>query len=201
MTSRTPALSERDSVPLIGRPVNGVPVPHLDELRRRSIRLVVQHARPMPFLTLRDNLRIVGIKSPNAVSISEEFATLASPSPTPLECLSFSPEGAELAVSVRGAVHLWDLRAVRTQIARIGLDGERPGGSPKSYERHFDPIQFESPITAEEHSGRGRRGRGETGPCRVRVTQPRDEPKGGPVHCVPKRATRESPSLQTGSTA
>ncbi|MGE0378194.1 MAG: protein kinase, partial [Planctomycetaceae bacterium] len=83
------------------------------------------------------------------VSSGEQFATLASPSPRPVEGLRFSPDGTQLAVSVRGAVELWDLRAVRTQLAKIGLDWRGPASAPVPDEQQYEPIQFESPITAD----------------------------------------------------
>ena len=57
-----------------------------------------------------------------------EVARLTLPEQTSLVPLCFTPDGAELVV--RGedtqAIHIWDLRLIRTQLAELGLDWDDP---------------------------------------------------------------------------
>jgi hypothetical protein len=48
-----------------------------------------------------------------------------------LECAAFSPDGSRLVVTTNDgpAVHLWDLRAIRRHLARMGLDWDAPAFS------------------------------------------------------------------------
>ena len=63
----------------------------------------------------------------------EILGELEPPNPWPVTCLSFSPDGTQLAVCEgRSALHLWDLRAIRQQLARLHLDWNLPPYPPKS---------------------------------------------------------------------
>jgi WD40 repeat protein len=56
-----------------------------------------------------------------------EIATLTSPDPRLITGLDFSPDGSTLAVLSGSAVHLWDLRALRAELAALGLDWGQEG--------------------------------------------------------------------------
>jgi serine/threonine protein kinase/WD40 repeat protein/tetratricopeptide (TPR) repeat protein len=56
-----------------------------------------------------------------------DVASLASPEPRPMANFAFSPDGTRLAVATRcNFLEVWDLRAVRRQLAAIGLDWDLP---------------------------------------------------------------------------
>src|SRR5262249_38083178 len=58
---------------------------------------------------------------------AREIATLAAPSPSAITALCFSPDSSRLGVANgREGVHLWDLRAIRQQLAALGLDWNLP---------------------------------------------------------------------------
>jgi serine/threonine protein kinase/WD40 repeat protein len=57
------------------------------------------------------------------VASGDELATLESPDSPPIAWLSFSPDGSLLAAAMMDhTVQLWDLKAIRRQLAAIGLD-------------------------------------------------------------------------------
>jgi WD40 repeat protein len=69
---------------------------------------------------------------------AEPFATLTTPDPGILTRLRFHPDGHVLAAATSGGVvHVWDLPALRSRLADLGLDRERPAGSPE--DRAADP--------------------------------------------------------------
>ena len=52
-----------------------------------------------------------------------ELAALELPHPEEVECLAFDPAGTRLAAGcARHHVALWDLRQLRGELARLGLD-------------------------------------------------------------------------------
>jgi serine/threonine protein kinase/WD40 repeat protein len=59
------------------------------------------------------------------------LARLESPDLCTVAAATFSPDGSRLVVSTNDgpAVHVWDLRAIRRQLARMGLDWDAPGYS------------------------------------------------------------------------
>jgi WD40 repeat protein len=64
----------------------------------------------------------------------KELARLTSPEPTRVMPLHFTPDGTKL-VSVgaeSSALHIFDLRAIREQLAELGLDWEQPAYPPES---------------------------------------------------------------------
>ena len=62
----------------------------------------------------------------------EELARLTSPEPTRLIPLHFTPDGAKLITfgTESSALHLFDLRAIRQQLAALGLDWDQPVSPP-----------------------------------------------------------------------
>jgi WD40 repeat protein len=64
-----------------------------------------------------DTVRLVATNS------GDELAALQPPESHEIMGLEFSPDGRELAViDVSGLIHLWDLRALRTELAKLKLD-------------------------------------------------------------------------------
>jgi WD40 repeat protein len=62
----------------------------------------------------------------------ETLADLEPPTRWPIACLSFSPDGTKLAVCEgHSALRLWDLRAIRKQLAEMRLDWDLPPYPPK----------------------------------------------------------------------
>jgi serine/threonine protein kinase/WD40 repeat protein/Tfp pilus assembly protein PilF len=67
-------------------------------------------------------------RSPHRVQLVDpgtgrEIATLSAPGTSSISSLTFSPNGSRLGVAnAHGEVHLWDLRAIRLQLADLGLD-------------------------------------------------------------------------------
>jgi WD40 repeat protein len=60
-------------------------------------------------------------------SNGQELATLTSPDPHRITKLCFSPDEDQLAVATQNyAVHVWDLRGLRAQLAELGLDWDSP---------------------------------------------------------------------------
>jgi WD40 repeat protein len=59
-----------------------------------------------------------------------EIATLTSPDPRLVSGLVFSPDGCTLAVISGGPIRFWDLRALRAELAALGLDWDRPPYPP-----------------------------------------------------------------------
>jgi WD40 repeat protein len=56
----------------------------------------------------------------------EEVATLSAPQPGLLQGLQFSSDGTTLFSTDSGTVQIWDLKAIRRQLAAIGLDWKTP---------------------------------------------------------------------------
>ncbi len=56
-----------------------------------------------------------------------EFATLEAENASEISSLAFSPDGTRLAVAGGSdTLHVWDLRAARQQLGKMGLDWEQP---------------------------------------------------------------------------
>jgi serine/threonine protein kinase/WD40 repeat protein len=62
------------------------------------------------------------------VATGDELAQLIAPNPLPISDLCFSPDGSHLAVSCINfkTIQLWDLRAIRSQLADLKLDWHLP---------------------------------------------------------------------------
>ncbi|HUQ72681.1 MAG TPA: protein kinase [Planctomycetaceae bacterium] len=79
----------------------------------------------------------------------EELATLVAPAPRPFQGLCFSPDGTRLAVSAAGAMQVWDLRAIRSQLGHLALDWGLPAYRPEPDGRHSPPLQWDSQVPSE----------------------------------------------------
>jgi hypothetical protein len=62
----------------------------------------------------------------------EEVATLTPPEPGIILGMVFSPNGRYLGASINNTVTLWDLQAIRRQLATMGLDWKTTGGQVDS---------------------------------------------------------------------
>lgn len=70
-----------------------------------------------------------------------EIATLSAPGPSAITSLCFSPDGSRLGVANgREGVHLWDLRAIRQQLADLGLDWSLPPYPPAEDLKTTTPV-------------------------------------------------------------
>jgi tetratricopeptide (TPR) repeat protein len=77
---------------------------------------------------LANTPRDIGIVDP---ATGRQLASLTSPEPRPMCNFAFSPDGTRLAVATRcNFVELWDLRAIRRQLAAMGLDWDVPCPAP-----------------------------------------------------------------------
>jgi WD40 repeat protein/predicted Ser/Thr protein kinase len=76
-----------------------------------------------------------------------ELATLSAPDLEPIEGLCFSPNSTALAAACSTHfIQLWDLRRIRGQLARIGLDWDQPPYPPA------EPVRDPWPLTVEVHN-------------------------------------------------
>jgi WD40 repeat protein/tRNA A-37 threonylcarbamoyl transferase component Bud32 len=67
---------------------------------------------------------------------AEEIATLPAPDPQMLVELAFSPDGSRLAANTEGnRAFVWDLRAIRAELSRLGLDWALPDYPPAESDR------------------------------------------------------------------
>jgi serine/threonine protein kinase/WD40 repeat protein len=80
-----------------------------------------------------DGRLVVSRDSSNALNLVEvetgrKLARLESPDSCGVGWVSFSPDGGRLVITTADgpAVHVWDLRAIRKRLARLGLDWEAP---------------------------------------------------------------------------
>jgi WD40 repeat protein len=80
-------------------------------------------ARNSPLLGLTVAPQTVRLVHPTT---GRELATLTAPDLHVINSLCFSPDGSQLAATMENQVHLWDLRALRRQLADIGLDWDPP---------------------------------------------------------------------------
>ena len=61
------------------------------------------------------------------------LATFEAPEAIPVSGIAFSPDGTQLAVSTQGQeIRLWNLPAIRRQLAAINLDYDGPQLSPST---------------------------------------------------------------------
>ncbi len=112
------------------------------EIPRDTVSDLPGHAAFAPdgaLLAITHSLRAVKLID---LDSSREVATLETPNCEMLAGVCFSPDGALLAVGdERHSVHVWDLRRIRTQLAAMSLDWNRP-----SYEPAAEPIPANSLI-------------------------------------------------------
>ena len=84
----------------------------------------------------RDGKTLAGAHSQKVVRLfnaatGERLADLEPPNPWIVTALSFSPDGTQLAVCEgREALHLWDLRYIREELTKMGLDWDLPPYPP-----------------------------------------------------------------------
>ena len=74
---------------------------------------------------------------------TREYARLEDPHQDRAGWIGFSPDGTQL-VATNGesqSIHVWDLRAIRRQLADIGLDWNQPPYPPPAVSREAIPLQ------------------------------------------------------------
>jgi tetratricopeptide (TPR) repeat protein len=74
-----------------------------------------------------------------------EYAQLENPNQDRALFLSFSPDGTQL-VTTKGdsqSIHVWDLRAIRQRLAKMGLDWDLPTYSPAPEVNKSPPLQIQ----------------------------------------------------------
>ena len=74
-----------------------------------------------------------------------EYARLENPNQDRARFLSFSPDGTQL-VATKGdsqSIHVWDLRAIRQQLAKMGLDWALPPYPPAPEVNESQPLQIQ----------------------------------------------------------
>jgi len=101
---------------------------------------------PLPLAFSRDGkmLAIAPLHSPSAEPVrildsatGREIATLSLPYPELVHRLAFSADGSQLAAACSGhGIQVWDLRAIRQQLADMSLDWDLPP---------YPPVKFSSP--------------------------------------------------------
>jgi WD40 repeat protein len=72
-----------------------------------------------------------------------EYARLEDPNQDRAHWLGFSPDGTQLVTTNDDSqsVHVWDLRAIRRQLAEIGLDWNLPALPPPSQATDSEPLK------------------------------------------------------------
>jgi WD40 repeat protein len=91
---------------------------------------VAQSTAPLAFTP--DGALLAISRTPYTVQLVDpatgrEFATLTAPDRHMVKWLAFNPDGTQLAVAARDhVVQLWDLRLLRSQLAKLELDWDRP---------------------------------------------------------------------------
>jgi WD40 repeat protein len=72
-----------------------------------------------------------------------EYARLEDPNQDRAHSLAFSPDGSQLFASTKDspAVHAWDLRAIRAELAKRGLDWDLPPYPPAADPKDAPPLQ------------------------------------------------------------
>jgi len=76
----------------------------------------------------------------------QEYARLEDPNQDRAGRITFSPDGTQLVVASgdHHSIHVWDLRAIRTQLATMGLDWDLPPYPPAPLDRaKLVPIKLE----------------------------------------------------------
>src|SRR5262249_27302649 len=93
-------------------------------------------------LALRDVLGVVRLVAPNT---GKELARLTAPEQTFLEPCCFTADGSSLVTwgAETGALHQFDLRAIRRQLKELHLDWEAPELPPPEPPRSTEPLQID----------------------------------------------------------
>jgi WD40 repeat protein len=68
-------------------------------------------------------------------------------------CLALSPDGSQLAAGRDHIIHLWDLRRIRKQLARLGLDWASPPYPPPAKRLPLGPVVLVPPV--DDHAKEG----------------------------------------------
>ncbi len=100
---------------------------------------------PGPIAITRDGRLAAVAHSRRAVRLVDtttwqQLATLAPPDPEELSDLRFSPDGSLLATVSSYAIHLWDLRSIRRQLAPMQLDWDLPPLPPPATNQFLGPL-------------------------------------------------------------
>jgi WD40 repeat protein len=96
-------------------------------------------ARRGPLLALTLAPKTVQLVNPVT---GRELATLTAPDLHFFSSLCFSPDGSQLAAATYDhVVQLWDLRAIRRQLADIGLDWDLPPYPPLPQATEIKPLE------------------------------------------------------------
>jgi tetratricopeptide (TPR) repeat protein len=80
-----------------------------------------------------------------APDTGREYARLQDPNQCQASWIEFSPDGTQL-VTTNGdhePVHVWDLRAIRAHLARMGLDWDLPPYPPAAINQASEPVQVQ----------------------------------------------------------
>ena len=94
------------------------------------------------------------------VATGRIVAKLEDPHGDRAQWMGFSPDGTQLVVSARfaKAIHVWDLRAIRTRLKQMGLDWEWPEFEPVDAKvrlpaiQKIDVLPGDLPVTREERA-------------------------------------------------
>jgi serine/threonine protein kinase/WD40 repeat protein len=71
-----------------------------------------------------------------------EYARLEDPNQDRARCIAFGPDGAQLVINgEREALHVWDLRLIREELAKMDLDWDLPAYPPKPVGKAVIPLQ------------------------------------------------------------
>jgi WD40 repeat protein len=119
---------------------------------------VLQPFRTLPcfspdsrLLALSDDISVIRLLEPETC---REVAVLTAPERTRLLPLTFTPDGARLISygEETGALHIFDLRAIRRQLAEMDLDWDFPPLLPESQDQQSDnPLKFSIDIGTYEN--------------------------------------------------
>src|SRR5262249_19613761 len=118
---------------------------------RPGLRLARAHVSARGPLAFSRDGSLLAVTSPSLVrlidpSSGRELATLTPPGPMTFSWLRFSPDGGRLAAATEDhAIRLWDLGAVRRQLAAMGLDWERTSDPTPEAPAPPGPIRVEYP--------------------------------------------------------
>jgi len=117
---------------------------------------------PGPLAITRDSRLVAVAYSRRAVRLLDSttwqnLATLEPPDSAELFDLRFSSDGTLLAAVSTYAIHLWDLRAIRQQLAAMNLDRDLPPLPPPATNQFQGPITVIVVGSTNQPSGRNER--------------------------------------------
>jgi eukaryotic-like serine/threonine-protein kinase len=92
--------------------------------KRQRFNTAVAFTRDGTVMAVADTAQRVVLLNPNT---GEELASLPVPRDWPILALCFSPDGSQLACGANNRMtQVWDLRYIRQELAKIGLDWDSP---------------------------------------------------------------------------